>query len=136
MKNLPVKNETGAMFYVIKINWFIDGTVGNSNKVNHALGNDIIIFYGEESEIILFAEDLTEVWGQASRFSHYILNYSNKKIETTSNMEFKHLTFDNVSNFGLVDYEALASYSLKDFEEKNINDELVYNAIDDKKFYS
>lgn len=124
------------MFHVVKINWFIDGTIGNSNKVNHTVGNDIVIFNGEESEIIIFAEDLTEAWGQASRFSHYILNYSNKKIETTSSMEFKHLTFDNVSNFGLVDYEILASYSLKDFEEKSISDELVYTAIENKKIYS
>lgn len=51
-------------------------------------------------------------------------------------MEARYWTFDNVDNFGLVDYEVLVSYSLKDFEEKNIGDELVYDAIENKKFYS
>lgn len=123
-------------FFVIKINWFIDETIGNSSKVEHTVGDDIVIFNGEESEIILFAEDLSEAWCQASRFSHYILNYNSKKIETISNMEARYWTFDNVNNFGLVDYEILASYSLKDFEEKFITDELVYDAIKNKNFYS
>ena len=135
MKNLPVKNGTGAMFHVVKINWFVDGKIGIDTKIHHALGSDIIVFCGEESEIILYCDDLTETWGQGS-VGHHVLNYDNKKIETTSNMEARYWAFDNVDNFGLVDYEILASYSLKDFEEKNIGDELVYDATENKKFYS
>lgn len=135
MKNLPVKNRTGAMFHIVKINWFVDGIIGTDTKIHHKLGSDIIVFDGEESNILLFCDDLTETWGQGS-VGHHVLNYDNKKIDTTSNMEARYWTFDNVNDFGLVDYEVLASYLLKDFEENNISDELVYNAIENKMFYS
>lgn len=122
--------------FVIKINWFINGIIGTNINIHPKLGSDFVVFNGEESDILLFCEDLIDTFGQSSRFSHFVLNYKDKKIEEISNFESRYWSFDNVNNFGLVNYEVISSYSLKDFKENKINDKLVCEAVENRKFYS
>lgn len=123
------------MFFIVKINWFVDGIFALSEKNHHTIGNDIVIFGGAEDEILLFAEDLIETWGQGGRFSHYLVNYTDKKIDTLSNMEGCYWGFDNVENFGLIDYEILDKYSFDEVQNKKVKDGFIYEAIINKNFY-
>ena len=122
------------MFFILEISWFVDGLYGLSKKIHHKEGKDIVIFGGNEGDILFFAENLTEAWGQGGG-SQCIVNFKDNKIDTVSNMESCYWGFDNVENFGLVDYEILEKYSVDEVKDKKMKDNFIYEAIIDKKFY-
>ncbi len=122
------------MFFILEISWFVDGLYGLSKKIHHKEGKDIVIFGGNEGDILLFAENLTEAWGQGGG-SQCVINYKEKKIDKVSNMESCYWGFDNVENFGLVDYKIIDKYTPDEVKEKKVKQDFIYEAINSGKFY-
>lgn len=120
-------------YHVIKINWFIDGIYGTDDKITKAKGDDIIIAYSLESELVNHCENLTEAWCQGGDGVN-VLNYKELKLEKISDMTSRYWNFDNVDNFGCIDYELIKSYSIKEVEKDLVEDKLAKLAIIEGEF--
>lgn len=100
------------MIFTIKVNWYIDGSIGTnpSTRVN---GSDTIVCICEENDIDLCCEAFIELAGQGKNHTVVI---DDCRISDISFFSSAYWNFNNVSYFTYSNFEILKTFSLSQYD--------------------
>lgn len=115
--------------HLVQLNWFIDGIKG-LDEPKRVYGNDCVVIVADECDVLLVAEDAVDSMGQGGTITDFH-TIDNDEFSYTVKFTSKYWGYDNVENFGLIDYSIIQS-----FNKNEITNKAVLEAIEKGAYYT